>query len=65
LRVRAGVLDKSDRLAAARGNANLPYLHTDPMGTAGTVPILPGVEQTTYGVFSDLAEIKGARMVTS
>jgi hypothetical protein len=27
------------------------------MGTVGTVSISPGVEQTAYGVFSDLVDI--------
>jgi homoserine dehydrogenase len=31
--------------------------HTDLMGTIGTVCIAPGVDQTAYGVFSDLIDI--------
>jgi len=31
--------------------------HTDLMGTFGTVSIEPGVEQTAYGVFSDLVAL--------
>ena len=32
-------------------------LDTDLMGTVGTVEIYPGVDQTAYGVFSDLVDI--------
>jgi len=31
--------------------------HTDLMGAIGTVSISPGVDQTAYGVFSDLVDI--------
>ena len=55
LRVRAEVLDRTDILAAPQGTSNLILFHTDLMGTFGTVSIQPGVEQTAYGVFSDLA----------
>jgi homoserine dehydrogenase len=57
LRVRAEVLDSSDLLAAPAGSSNLLLLHTDLMGTLGTVCLNPGVEQTAYGLFSDLVEI--------
>jgi homoserine dehydrogenase len=57
LRVRAEVLDKSDILASTPGTSNLILFHTDLMGTFGTVSIEPGVEQTAYGVFSDLADV--------
>lgn len=57
LRVRAEVLDRSDLLAAPAGSSNLLLLHTDLMGTVGTVSLHPGVEQTAYGLFSDLVEI--------
>ncbi len=57
LRVRAEVLDRTDLLASAEGTSNLILLHTDLMGTLGTVSIAPGVEQTAYGVFSDLVDI--------
>ena len=57
LRVRAEVLDRCDILAAARGTSNLILFHTDLMGTFGTVSIDPGVEQTAYGVFSDLVAV--------
>lgn len=57
LRVRAEVLDKTDILAAVPGTSNLLLLHTDLMGTIGAVSISPGVEQTAYGVFSDLIDI--------
>lgn len=57
LRVRAEVLDDTDLLAALPGTSNLLLLHTDLMGTVGTVSIKPGVEQTAYGVFADLVDI--------
>lgn len=57
LRVRAEVLDQTDVLAAVHGTSNLLLLHTDLMGTIGTVSISPGVEQTAYGVFIDLVDI--------
>ena len=59
LRVRAEVLDRSDILAAAPGTSNVILFHTDLMGTFGTVSIEPGVEQTAYGVFSDLVDVSG------
>jgi homoserine dehydrogenase len=57
MRVRAEVLDESDVLACATGTSNLLLLHTDLMGTVGTVSVNPGVEQTAYGLFSDLVDI--------
>jgi homoserine dehydrogenase len=57
LRVRAEVLDRCDILAATPGTTNLILFHTDLMGTFGTVSIEPRVEQTAYGVFSDLVNI--------
>ena len=57
LRVRAEVLDRYDVLACTPGTSNLILFHTDLMGTFGTVSIDPGVEQTAYGVFSDLVEL--------
>ncbi len=57
LRVRAEVLEKTDVLACVQGASNLLLLHTDLMGTIGTVSISPGVEQTAYGVFADLVEV--------
>lgn len=57
LRVRAEVVDDTDLLASVRDTSNLILLHTDLMGTVGTVSISPGVEQTAYGVFSDLVDI--------
>ena len=44
-------------LAATPGTSNLILFHTDLMGTFGTVSIDPGVEQTAYGVFSDLVSL--------
>ena len=57
VRVRAEVLPDADVLACVRGTSNLLLLHTDLMGTVGTVSISPGVEQTAYGVFSDVVDI--------
>lgn len=57
VRVRAEVLDKTDVLAAVEGTSNLILLHTDLMGTLGTVSINPTVEQTAYGLFSDLVAV--------
>lgn len=60
LRVRAEVLPETDILAAVHGTSNLLLLHTDLAGTIGTLSVNPGVEQTAYGILSDVAEI--ARM---
>jgi homoserine dehydrogenase len=57
LRVRAEVLDRSDFLASGRGTSNVILFQTDLMGTFGTISVDPGVDQTAYGVFSDLVEI--------
>jgi len=57
LRVRAEVLDKSDLLASVAGTSNLILIETDLMGTLGTVSIEPTVEQTAYGLFSDLVDV--------
>lgn len=58
LRVRAEVLDRADILACTPGTSNLILFHTDLMGSFGTVSIDPGVEQTAYGVFSDLVSLR-------
>jgi len=57
LRVRGEVLDRRDLLASTTGTSNLILFHTDLMGTFGTVSIDPQVEQTAYGVFSDLVSL--------
>jgi homoserine dehydrogenase len=57
VRVRAEVLPDTDVLASVKGTSNLLLLHTDLMGTVGTVSISPGVPQTAYGVFSDVVDI--------
>jgi homoserine dehydrogenase len=59
LRVRAEVLDRCDILACTPGTSNVILFHTDLMGTFGTVSLAPRVEQTAYGVFSDLAHLAG------
>ncbi|HTX40127.1 MAG TPA: hypothetical protein VME43_34145 [Bryobacteraceae bacterium] len=58
LRVRAEVLDRRDLLACTPGTSNLILFDTDLMGTFGTVSINPGVDQTAYGVFSDLVNLQ-------
>lgn len=50
-------VEDTDLLATVEGTSNLILLHTDLMGTVGTVSISPGVEQTAYGVFSDVVDI--------
>ena len=57
LRVRAEVLDRHDLLACTPGTSNLILFDTDLMGTFGTISINPGVDQTAYGVFSDLVNL--------
>jgi homoserine dehydrogenase len=57
LAVKPEILAVSDLLAATRGTSNVLLLHTDLMGIVGTVSIEPGVEQTAYGLFSDLVDI--------
>jgi homoserine dehydrogenase len=57
LRVQPEVMPGSDLLATARGTSNLLLLHTDLLGTIGTLSIEPGVEQTAYGLFSDLVDV--------
>jgi homoserine dehydrogenase len=57
LTVKPEILAATDLLATARGTSNVLLLHTDLMGTVGTVSIEPGVEQTAYGLFSDLVDI--------
>jgi homoserine dehydrogenase len=57
LRVRAEVLDDTDVIASVQGTSNILLLHTDLMGTVGTVSISPGVRQTAYGLFSDLVDV--------
>ncbi len=57
LRVRAEVLDRGDMLAAVRGTSNLLILETDLMGQMGVFTLEPGLDQTAYGLFSDLVDI--------
>ncbi len=60
LRVRAEVLDQTNILACVHGTSNVLLLHTDLMGTIGTLSISPAVEQTAYGVFIDLVDVRRA-----
>ena len=57
LQVKPEAIPQTDILATAKGTSNLLLLHTDLMGTVGTVSINPGVEQTAYGLFIDLVDI--------
>ncbi len=57
LTVSPEALDETDVVAAVQGTSNILLLHTDLMGTVGTLSISPGVHQTAYGVFSDLVDI--------
>lgn len=57
MRVRAEVLESTETLALARGTSNLLCIETDLMGTLGVMESEPGVEQTAYGLFSDLVDI--------
>jgi homoserine dehydrogenase len=56
-RVRAEVVNENDLLASIEGTSNLLLIHTDLMGTVGTLVIKAGVEQTAYGLFSDAVDI--------
>ena len=57
LQVRPEIVEKTDLMATVTGTSNLLLLHTDLMGTIGTISINPGVEQTAYGLFSDLVDV--------
>jgi len=57
VRVRGEVINETDLLASVEGTSNLLLLHTDLMGTVGTLVWKSGVEQTAYGLFSDAVDI--------
>ncbi len=57
LRVKPEVLSETEVLASAHGTSNVLLFDTDLMGTVGTISLAPGVEQTAYGLFSDLVDI--------
>ena len=57
MRVRAEVLDQNDVLAMTQGTSSFLQIETDLMGTLGILESNPGVEQTAYGLFSDLVDI--------
>ena len=57
LSVRPEVLPETDLMATLRGTSNFLLFETDLMGDMGTISIDPGVEQTAYGLFSDLVDI--------
>ena len=60
VRVRAEVLHDTDPLAAFSGTSNLLVLDTDLMGSIAAAGIDCGVEQTAYGLFSDVVDIARA-----
>ncbi len=57
LRVQAEALDRNDPLARLQGTSNLLQLDTDHMGTLGILEFNPTVEQTAYGLFTDLVDV--------
>ena len=57
LQVKPEILPRQDLLASVGGTSNLILLHTDRMGTLGTISISPIVEHTAYGVYIDLLEL--------
>ncbi len=57
LSVKPEVLPETDLLATLRGTTNFLLFETDLMGEVGVISIDPGVEQTAYGLFSDLVDI--------
>lgn len=57
LSVKPEVLPDTDLLATLRGTSNFLLFETDLMGEVGVISIDPGVEQTAYGIFSDLVDI--------
>ncbi len=57
LQVLPEILNEGDVLALTEGTSNLLLFHTDLMGTVGTISVAPGVDQTAYGLFSDLVDI--------
>ena len=57
LSAQAEVLDQGDPLTTGSGTSNVILFHTDLMGTIGTISLSPGVEQTAYGVYSDLLDL--------
>jgi homoserine dehydrogenase len=59
---KAEVIFKTDLLAAPGGTSNVLLVHTDLMGTQGAVSINPGVEQTAYGLFSDLVDVARSQL---
>jgi homoserine dehydrogenase len=57
LSVKPEVLPDTDLIATLRGTSNFLLFETDLMGEMGMMSIDPGVEQTAYGLFSDLVDI--------
>lgn len=50
-------IDKTDLLAAITGTSSVVSISTDLMGTVSIVEHDPGIEQTGYGVFSDMIRV--------
>ncbi len=61
MRVRAEVLNLQSFFGSLTDTTNALLIHTELMGSIGTFSISPSVEQTAYGVFSDLYSILSAR----
>jgi homoserine dehydrogenase len=58
-RVRPEEVSKSSLLASITGTTSIVSLTTDMMGTVSIVEHEPEIEQTAYGVFSDLIRVLG------
>ncbi len=56
-RVRPEEISKSSLLASIRGTTSIVSITTDLMGTVSIVEHEPEIEQTAYGVFSDLIRV--------
>lgn len=50
-------LDKNDLLATVAGTSSVVSITTDLMGTVSIVEHDPEIEQTAYGIFSDLLRV--------
>ncbi len=57
LSVKPELLHLDDPLARLQGTSNLLQIDTDCMGTLGILEFNPTVEQTAYGLFTDLVDI--------
>ena len=57
MRVRAEVIGEREFFGTLSDTTNALLLHTELMGTVGTYSVSPGVQQTAYGVLSDVYAI--------